>query len=57
MFSDWEKIDAPKDAILTVEVLRLDDAEGNELYSVDVFGEDEKERLEELVKNYPEFSK
>lgn len=57
MFSDWGEVKAPKDAILTVDVLQLDDAEGNELYSVKIFGEEEKERLDELIKKYPEFSR
>lgn len=57
MFSDWGTVDAPKDAILTVEVKRLDDANEEELYSVNVFGEDEEERLNELLNSYPEFIK
>jgi len=56
MFSDWGTVEPPKDAILTVEVLRLDDANGDELYSVKIFGEKEQERLTELLENYPEFS-
>ena len=56
-FSDWGDVDAPKDAVLTVEVTELDGANGNELYSTNNFGEDEMERLEELLKSYPEFSK
>jgi hypothetical protein len=56
MFSDWGEVKAPKDAVLTVDVLRLDDAEGNELYSVKLFGKEEQERLNELLKQYPEFS-
>ncbi|APY10168.1 hypothetical protein BWZ22_02480 [Seonamhaeicola sp. S2-3] len=57
MFSDWGEVDAPKDAILTVEVTQLDGANGDELYSTNNFGEDEQERLEELLKSYPEFAK
>ena len=57
MFSDWGEVDAPKDAILTVEVKKLDGADGEEIYSVNNFGEDEQERLEELLANYPEFKK
>ncbi len=55
MFSDWGKVNAPKDAILTVEVRQLDGPNGEEIYSVNNFGEDEQERLEELLANYPEF--
>lgn len=57
MFSDWGDVDAPKDAILTVEVTQLNGANGEELYSINNFGETEKERLEELLKSYPEFAK
>lgn len=55
MLSDWGDVDAPKDAILTVEVKQIDGADGEELYSVNNFGETEQERLSELLKNYPEF--
>lgn len=57
MFSDWGPVKAPKDAVLTVEVKKLDDANGEELYSVNIFGEDEAERLNELLNSYPEFKK
>ena len=57
MFSDWGEVDAPKDAILTAEVTQLDGANGEELYSTNNFGETEQERLEELLKSYPEFAK
>jgi hypothetical protein len=57
MFSDWGKVDAPKDAVLTVEVKRLDGPDGEELYSIDHFGKQEQERLEALLADYPEFKK
>ena len=57
MFSDWGEVNAPKDAILTVEVTQLDGANGDELYSTNNFGETEQVRLEELIKSYPEFAK
>lgn len=57
MFSDWGDVDAPKDAVLTVKVLGLDGPEGEELYSVDNFDEDDHERLKELLKDYPEFER
>ncbi|NBC05859.1 MAG: hypothetical protein GVY26_01545 [Bacteroidetes bacterium] len=56
-FSDWGTVDAPKDAILTVEVLRLDGPDGEELYSALIFGKEEEERLMELLKDYPEFKR
>jgi hypothetical protein len=57
MFSDWGEVDAPKDAILTVDVNQLDGPDGEEMYSVNNFGEDEQERLEELLADYPELKK
>jgi len=57
IFSDWGKIDAPKDAVLTIEVKQLDGPNGKEMYSVNNFGKDSQERLEELLASYPEFKK
>jgi hypothetical protein len=57
MFSEWGKVNAPKDAVLTVEVVKLDDSKGVELYSTDIFGEDEEAKLSELLSTYPEFKK
>jgi hypothetical protein len=57
MFSDWGEVDAPKDAVLTAVATQLDGANGEQLYSTNNFGETEKERLEELLKTYPEFAK
>jgi len=34
MFSDWGKVDAPPEAVLTVTVLRLDGADGEEMLSI-----------------------
>ncbi|WP_372754655.1 DUF6694 family lipoprotein [Labilibaculum sp.] len=56
MFSDWGKIDAPKDAVLTIKVKKLDGPNGEELYA-DNFGEDDQERLSELLAAYPEYKK
>lgn len=56
-FSEWGKVDAPKDAILVVEVKKVDGADDETLFSVDDFDEYDKERLTELLKAYPEFKK
>lgn len=56
-FSDWGQVDAPEDAVLTVEVTQLDGANGDEIYSINDFGEGEEERLEELLKEYPDLKK
>jgi len=55
IFSLWDNIDVPKDAILIVDVLKLDGPDGKELYSIENFDEDNKERLKELLEDYPEF--
>lgn len=54
-FSDWGTVDAPEDAILTVEVLQLDGPDCKPLYSVRGFGETEAEQLDALLEDYPEF--
>ena len=52
MFSDWGKVDAPKDAVFTVEVRQLDGADGEPLFSINGFTEDDAERLAELENSY-----
>jgi hypothetical protein len=52
MFSDRGKVDAPSDAILTVEVERLDGSDGKALYSTREFSEQDAQRLEKLKKEY-----
>lgn len=56
-YSAWGTVNAAKDAILTVEVRKLDDANGEQLYSLNIYGEQEAERLNELLTAYPEFRK
>lgn len=57
MFSDWGQVDAPKDAVFTVDVTQLDGPNGEEMYSINNFGKREQEKLEELLEKYPEFKK
>ena len=57
MFSDWGDVKAPKNAILTVDVKKLDGPDGEVAYSIDKFGDTEQERLKELLSSYPEFLK
>jgi len=52
MFSDWGKVDSPKDAIFTVTVERLDGADGKAIFSVNEFGDREEKRLAELKDKY-----
>jgi len=46
-FGAWGKADVPKDAIFTVEVVKLDGPDGQVLYD-SVFSDDDAERLEQL---------
>jgi len=52
MFSDWGKVDVPKDAVFTVTVEQLDGPDGKPIYSERVFSERDRERLGELKKQY-----
>lgn len=52
MFSDWGKVDVPADAILTVEVERLDGVDGKPIFSSRDFSKSDAERLEKLKKEY-----
>ncbi|MDO6748472.1 DUF6694 family lipoprotein [Gilvimarinus sp. 1_MG-2023] len=51
-YSDWGKVDAPADAVFTVTVERLDGADGEPLYSGQLFDEDDQKRLDELKTQY-----
>ncbi|MDD4848405.1 MAG: hypothetical protein PHR53_06565 [Bacteroidales bacterium] len=57
IFSDWGQVDAPADAVLKVEVTKLYGPDGEKMFSENNLSEDEQERLEELLANYPEFKK
>lgn len=52
MFSEWGKVDSPKDAIFTVEVEQLDGVNGKRLLSVRDFSDKDKRRLAELEEKY-----
>lgn len=54
MFSKWNKVNIPKDAVFIVEVERLDGINEEELFSIQDFSNDDKSRLEELEKKYKE---
>jgi hypothetical protein len=57
IYSEWGEVNAPADAVLTVETIRIDDAYGQVLYSTQSFSEYDQERLQELLKDYPEFTR
>lgn len=52
MFSDWGTVKAPEDAILTVEVQRLDGPDGEALFSTRDFSDDDGKRLDKLKQEY-----
>lgn len=52
-FGDWGKVNAPKDAIFTVEVIRLDGADGKPLFGGGEFTERDAARLASLKEKYP----
>lgn len=52
-FSGWGTTKVPKDALLTVDVVRLDDASGESFLQVDSFSSRDAERLDALMKKYP----
>lgn len=49
---NWGQVEAPKDAILTVEVVELEGSDGKTLFSTREFTPDDVERLAELKKKY-----
>ena len=52
MYSDWGKIDAPTDAIFTVEVVRLDGPDQKALFDSSKFSEKDESRLKALQDKY-----
>ena len=53
-FSDWGKVEPPKDAIFTVTVERLDGADGKPLFDAGAFTERDATRLAVLKSKYPQ---
>ncbi|MFC3150593.1 DUF6694 family lipoprotein [Litoribrevibacter euphylliae] len=51
MFSDWDKVTAPENAVFTVVVEKLDGADGEALYS-STFTNRDRQRLNELKETY-----
>lgn len=54
MFSDWGSVDAPRDAVFTVEVYRLDGSNKEALYDSEGLTDREVKRLAELQAKYAE---
>jgi hypothetical protein len=54
LFRQWGTVDVPSDAILTVEVLRIDGPKGEALFSFEEFSEKDAKRLAELKQKYKE---
>lgn len=53
-FSDWGKVEPPKDALFTVEVVQLDGADGKTLFGSGEFTERDAVRLDSLRTKYPD---
>lgn len=56
-YSDWGSVDAPADAIFTVTVMRIDDAEGKPIFGDSEFTEQDAHRLDRLKNKYPDINK
>ncbi len=54
-FSDWGSVEAPSDAIFTVEAVRLDGPEGAPALDASGFTEDDEKRVAEIYATYPDF--
>lgn len=52
MFSDWGKVDAPADALFTVEVVKLDGPDGETLFDASGLSESKLTRLAKLKTQY-----
>lgn len=52
MFSDWGKVDAPQDAVFTVEVYRIDGPDEKPAFNAEGLSESKQKRLESLSKKY-----
>jgi hypothetical protein len=52
MFSDWGKVDAPVDAVFTVEVVRVDGPDGKPLFDASGLNERQVNRLATLKEQY-----
>ena len=51
-FSKWGRTQVPSDAIFTVDVIKVDGADGKTLYSIKELNDKDLERLNELKKKY-----
>jgi hypothetical protein len=52
MFGKWGQVQLASDAILTIEVLQLDGADGETLFSRRQFSDDDAKRLDKLKSQY-----
>ncbi|MBU0565105.1 MAG: hypothetical protein KJ890_16580 [Gammaproteobacteria bacterium] len=52
MFSDWGKVDAPEDALFTVEVVRLDGPDSKALFDARGLSDSQAARLQKLKVQY-----
>lgn len=57
MFSDWAYAKNPKGSVFSIEVMQVDGADGEILYTMLEFDEEDEKRLEELQAKYTEEAK
>jgi hypothetical protein len=51
-FGKWGNVDAPEDAVFTVETIRLDGAKGDALFDSGSFDDEDAKRLANLQEKY-----
>ena len=54
MYSEWGEVDAPADAVLSIETVRLDGPDGESAFDATQFRERDAERMEEILTEYPD---
>lgn len=56
MFGEWGEVDAPSDAVLTIEAIRLDGPDGESAFDASGFTERNAQRMEEILTEYPDLN-
>lgn len=55
-YGAWGTVDAPSDAVLTIETVRLDGPDGASAFDATQFSKGDAERLDEILTNYPDLN-
>jgi 5-carboxymethyl-2-hydroxymuconate isomerase len=53
-FSEWGSVEAPADAVLTIETVQLDGPDGKPVLDSRAFSEADAARMEEILQKYPD---